>query len=87
LYDVPVPSEKVLAWIGLGNALGKVAGPRFASLALKRRNARKNTIEGRRPGGPVPVPAPVTAAAPPPRPATPQPNAAMFETAPSIAEF
>lgn len=35
LYEIPLPSEKVMAWIGLGTACGKVYGPRMAAIMMR----------------------------------------------------
>lgn len=37
LYDVPIPSEKVMAWVMLAKTLGDVYGPRIAAVALNKK--------------------------------------------------
>lgn len=41
LYEVPLPSEKVLAWVGLSKAVANVYGTRVGALMIKKKRRGK----------------------------------------------
>ena len=41
LYDIPLPSEKVMAWIMLGKTAGTIYGPRLLAMKLRQTVTKK----------------------------------------------
>lgn len=74
LYEIPLPSEKVLAWIGLANAMGRVYGPRIAAYTI-RQKMKPKVVEGKF------KEAKPTAAPPQRMNGGPVPNSSIFEDA------
>jgi len=46
LYEIPLPSEKIMAWVMLAKTCGDVYGPRVAAVAL-RRSRKPKVVEGK----------------------------------------
>lgn len=59
LYDVPLPSAEIMAWVGLGGCLTKIYGPRIGSIILD-----KKTAKAKQPRSVQNTPTPIRTAAP-----------------------
>lgn len=75
LYDIPLPSETILAWVGLANALGKVYGPRVGAYAMRKARKPPITLVAKQPATATPSPSPSAPAA------GPSFNPSMFDPA------